>query len=85
MDNHCSPYLELLVVKCRSFYLPRKFTAVFILAVYIPPVVNAAVTLDTLAKAIGKLQCAHPDGVLVIAGKFEVRFPRIPSICEMCD
>lgn len=81
--NHCSPDLECLVVKYWPFHLPREFTTVFILAVYIPPDGNAAATLDTLA--IGKLQCADPDGVLVICwwlypGKFEVRFPRIPSI-----
>lgn len=70
MDNHCSPDLELLVVNNKPSYLPREFTAVFILALYVLPDANAAVALDTLAKVINKPQCAHPDGVLVIAGDF---------------
>ncbi len=30
-----------MVVKCRPFYLPREFTAIVIVAVYIPPCANA--------------------------------------------
>lgn len=69
-DNCCSLDLEYLVVKCKPFYLPRQFTPVFILAVYIPPDANAAVALDSLVKAIDKIQRAQPDGLLVTAGDF---------------
>ena len=40
VEKHCSADLELVMVKCRSFCLPREFSAVFILAVYIPPRAN---------------------------------------------
>ena len=35
--RHCSPLAEFMVIKCRPFYLPREFTAVLLIAVYIPP------------------------------------------------
>ena len=38
--KHCSPLMELMVLKCRPFYLPKEFTAVMVAAVYIPPTSN---------------------------------------------
>ncbi len=37
LSKHCSSLVEFMVVKCRPFYLPREFTAIVIVAVYIPP------------------------------------------------
>lgn len=37
MEKHCCCVdIEVLTVKCRAFYLPREFSAVFMQAVYIP-------------------------------------------------
>ncbi|KAK7933490.1 hypothetical protein WMY93_004386 [Mugilogobius chulae] len=38
VEKHCSADIELLMVKCRPFYLPREFSAVYLLSVYIPRV-----------------------------------------------
>ncbi len=38
LSKHCSLLVEFMVVKCRPFYLPREFTAIVIVAVYIPRV-----------------------------------------------
>ncbi len=35
VDKLCSPEVELMLLKCRPFYLPREFTAVHICAVYL--------------------------------------------------
>ena len=35
VSTHCSEAIEHLTVKCRPHYLPREFTAVFVMAVYI--------------------------------------------------
>ncbi len=35
--KHCSPLVELMIIKCRPFYLPREYTAILLVAVYIPP------------------------------------------------
>ncbi|CAG5968089.1 unnamed protein product [Menidia menidia] len=44
VDKLCSPDAELLLLKCRPFYLPREFSAVYICAVYIPPDANVKYT-----------------------------------------
>lgn len=49
---HCSPDLEYLVVKYRPFYIPREFSAVLIIAVYIPPQANAKLALERLYDTI---------------------------------
>ena len=33
----CSPEVEYLMISCRPHYLPREFTSIFFIAVYIPP------------------------------------------------
>ncbi|KAI4885591.1 hypothetical protein NFI96_030073, partial [Prochilodus magdalenae] len=58
------------MVKCRPFYMPREFSAVFILAVYIPPRANSVTALGLLHDAISKQETAHPDAVFIVAGDF---------------
>lgn len=70
IDKHCSPDLELLVVKCRPFYLPREFTGAVITAVYIPPDANANLALGHVLAAIDKQQNNYPEGVFIVAGDF---------------
>ncbi len=38
--KHCSPLVEFMIIKCRPFYLPREYTAILLVAVYIPPSSN---------------------------------------------
>ncbi len=33
--KHCSPLVEFMIIKCRPFYLPREYTAILLVAVYI--------------------------------------------------
>ena len=71
--RHCSPLAKFMIIKCRPFYLPREFTAVLLVAVYIPPTSsysdrNAA--LCELYQAISEQQTAHPDGFTIVAGDF---------------
>nr|XP_055074620.1 uncharacterized protein LOC129454148 [Misgurnus anguillicaudatus] len=68
--THCSPQLEFLMVKCRPFYLPREFTAVMVVGVYIPPSANANEALRELYDTISGQQTAHPDGFFIVAGDF---------------
>ncbi|KAL0195209.1 hypothetical protein M9458_008781, partial [Cirrhinus mrigala] len=59
-----------MFVKCRPFYLPREFTAIVIVAVYIPPCANAKDALRELYNAISEQQTNNPDGFFIIAGDF---------------
>ncbi len=35
--KHCSPLVEFMIIKCRLFYLPKEYTTILLVAVYIPP------------------------------------------------
>ncbi|KAI4900129.1 hypothetical protein NFI96_005431 [Prochilodus magdalenae] len=66
----CSEAAEQLTVKCRPHYLPREFTAVFVIAVYIAPDANANNALKELHDNISSLQNKHPEAFYVVAGDF---------------
>ena len=59
-----------MLLKCRPFYLPREFTAVYICAVYIPPDANAKLALAQVHDSINDSLVAHPDSVFIAAGDF---------------
>lgn len=70
VKRHCSPDMEFLLLKCRPYYLQREFTAVFLVAVYIPLRANSAAALGALLDVISVLETAHPDAVFISAGDF---------------
>lgn len=54
--SYCSPEVEYLKISCRPHYLPREFSSVFFVAVYIPPQSEAGTktALFELYSAISK-------------------------------
>ncbi|KAI2643798.1 hypothetical protein H4Q32_029977 [Labeo rohita] len=70
VTKHCSSLVEFMFVKCRPFYLPREFTAIVIVAVYIPPCANSKDVLRELYSAISEQQTNNPDAFYIIAGDF---------------
>ncbi len=46
--HRCSPDLEHLMIGCWPYYLPREFTLVVVIAVYIPPHADTSQALDEL-------------------------------------
>ncbi|KAM9816502.1 uncharacterized protein ACBT44_010814 isoform 1-T1 [Syngnathus typhle] len=71
--KHCSPLAEFVIIKCRPFYLPREFTAILLVAVYIPPSNiegDRIAALSELYQAVSEQQTAHPDGFTIFAGDF---------------
>ncbi len=68
-----SPLVEFMIIKCRPFYLPREYTAILLVAVYIPPSsnnINRSEALNDLYQHISEQQTAHPDAFLILAGNF---------------
>lgn len=57
-----------------AYYLPREFTAIVIVAVYIPPSENATAnsneTLQELHDTISEQKMALSDAVFIITGDF---------------
>ncbi len=70
LSKHCSLLVEFMVVKCRPFYLPRRFTAIVIVAVYIPLCANAKDALREFYSGICEQQTNNPDSLFIIAGDF---------------
>ena len=68
----CLPEVEYLMISCRQHYLPREFSSVFFVAVYIPPQSNASTktTLNELYSAISKQENAQPEATFLVAGDF---------------
>ncbi len=70
IKSFCSPDLELHMLLCRPFWLPREFTAIIITAVYIPPQANTDQALRELYGNISKQETANPDAAFIIMGDF---------------
>ena len=70
VNSQCSEAIEYMTVKCRPHYLPREFTAAFVVAVYIPPDAKANEALKELHNNISSLQHKHPEAFYVVAGDF---------------
>ncbi len=82
LSKHCSSLVEFTVVKCRPFYLPREFTAIVIVSVYIPPCANTKDALHELYSAISEQQTNNSDGFFIIASDFNHanHFSNLPNL-----
>ena len=70
--KHFSPEVEYLMISCRPHYLPREFSSVLFVAIYLPPQSEAGTktALNQLYKAINKEENAHPEAALLVARDF---------------
>lgn len=64
----CTKCVEILSVSLRPFYLPREFSNIFIVLVYIPASDDAAT--DVITRAISDLTANKPESVCMIIGDF---------------
>ena len=64
------------MLKCRPHYLPREFSAILYMAVYVPPQTDDGTknALSQLYKEISKQETAHPEVALLVAGDFNAAF-----------
>lgn len=69
-ERVCSPNIELIAIGLRPYYLPREFTLVIAVTVYIPPYRNAEAACDAIHGITARLQTKHPDALITIAGDF---------------
>lgn len=65
-----TPDTELLTVGLRPYYLPREFSHVVTVVVYIPPSAVAARACDVIHFTVEELQTKHPRAFIVINGDF---------------
>ncbi|KAL0203335.1 hypothetical protein M9458_001353, partial [Cirrhinus mrigala] len=69
-ERVCSPAIELLAVGLRPYYLPREFSHVIAIVVYIPPSANATTTCDVIHSVTAGLQTRHQDAFVLILADF---------------
>ncbi len=78
--KHCSPLMEFMIIKCRPFYLQREYTAILLVAVYIPPSSNnnnnRSETLNEFCQHISEEQTAQPDAFLILVGDINHADPK---------
>ena len=60
------------MINCRPHYLPREFSAILFVAVYLSPQTDASTktALSQLYKEISKQETSHPEEALLVAGDF---------------
>jgi hypothetical protein len=60
------------VNNCRPQYLPREFSAILFLAVYLPPQTDVSneTALSQLYKEMSKQETTYPEAALLVAGDF---------------
>ncbi|KAI3351338.1 hypothetical protein L3Q82_005877 [Scortum barcoo] len=57
-------------VSLRPYYLPREFSHVITICVYIPPRADAATACEKIHSVTARLQTQHPEAFMIISGDF---------------
>ena len=66
----CTPNVEILTVSIRPYYLPREFSHVILLTVYIPPSSLAAAAIEELCNEVQNVEASAPNSFICINGDF---------------
>lgn len=66
----CCRDLELLAVSLQPYYLPREFSHVITVCVYILPSAHAATACGKIHTVTARLQTQHPEAFFLISGDF---------------
>ena len=70
VGGQCSTDVQFLMLRCRPYYLPREFSSVFTVAVYIPLDANLKNALQELLDVISRNMTKQLDGIFIVAGGF---------------
>ena len=68
VSRFCSPEEEYIVINCRPHYLPREFSAILFVAVYLPPQTDSGTktALSQMYMEISKQETTHPEVALLV-------------------
>lgn len=67
-ERICNEDIELLAVSLRPYYLPREFSVVVAIVVYIPPLANAEIACDVIHTTIAGLESKYPEAFIAVSG-----------------
>ena len=68
--HHCSQDIELLCIGIRPHYLPREFTQLYVIVVYIQPKADVDVAAAQIQNVLQRNETASPDSVQLVMGDF---------------
>ncbi|GFR98624.1 endonuclease domain of the non-LTR retrotransposon LINE-1 [Elysia marginata] len=66
----CDTNIEILCINLRPYYMPREFTGVFTVTVYIPPDANRDDAANSLKDTFEDLKNKSPDHLFIVTGDF---------------
>lgn len=69
-EQLCTKDIELLAVSMRPYYIPREFSHIIAITVYIPPSADASAACELLHRVVSQLQTSHPQCFFLISGDF---------------
>jgi len=64
----CTPEVEILLLNLRPYFLPREFTNIFFLAIYIPPQSSYDVAKEIIERIVSDSLRKKPNSIYIIAG-----------------
>ena len=69
-EKLCTPNIEFMIVGLRPFYLPREFSQLFVMVVYIHPGADVREASQVVANRINRLEAISPDSPKFVIGDF---------------
>ena len=70
LSTFCSSDLETITLQCRPFYLPREFTSLVLVGVYVHPRANATTAMRELSMQVTDAENKFPDCKVLVMGDF---------------
>ena len=70
IHTHCCKDLEVLMISCRPFYLPREISSIVIIEVYVPPDADVNKAMSLLHDVITERLRLQPDAGVIVTGDF---------------
>lgn len=65
-EKTCCQDIELLAVGLRPYYVPREYSHIVAIVVYIHPRAVEAVACDVIHETVSRIQTQHPEALLLI-------------------
>lgn len=69
-SHTCTPNSEILTVSVRPYYIPREFSHVVVMAIYVPHRTLAKEAVEEIQAAVHRVESASPDAFVVMSGDF---------------
>ena len=66
----CIPDIDMLSISCRLFYLPREFSTIFAVLVYVPLSANYTVAAETITQHMNELDNLSPSAPKLLLGDY---------------